>query len=137
MRKQKYVIARKVMPIFFNWPIHLKDIQCIIRKADIIPLPILLLDKTKISKTINILHCLVERLGLKGVVEDKVVLIKVNYLTARNVTCALYQKQSEPNQLMGFSWAKPIVGLFQLQINVLRLFYITFWGKSKDYYSLQ
>lgn len=38
---------------------------------------------------------------------------------------------------MRFSWAESMMGLFHLQMNILRLFYITFWGKSKDYYLLQ
>ncbi len=78
-----------------------------------------------ISETINILCCLVERLSLKGIVKDKVVLIKGNYLIVKNVTHVLYQKQSELNHLMRFSWAKPIARLFYLQMNVLRLFHIT------------
>ena len=103
MRKQKHIVARKVMPKFFNWPMPLKDIQYPVRKVDIIPLPILSLKKSKISEKINILCCLVERLSLKGVVEDKVVSIKDDYLTIKNVTRALYQKQGKPNQLMRFS----------------------------------
>lgn len=84
MRKEKYVIARKS----FNWSMPLKDIRCPIMKADIISLLILPLNKTKISETIDILRCLVKRLGLEGVIEDKVVPIKDSYLTVRNVTCA-------------------------------------------------
>lgn len=79
------------MPKFFNWPIPLKNIRYLIRKADIIPLPIFPLDKTKISETINILCYLVERLGLENIVEDKIVPIKGNYLTIKNLTLVLYQ----------------------------------------------
>lgn len=68
----------------------LKNIWCLIRKVDIILFPILPLNKAKISKTIDILHCLVERLGLENLVEDKIVLIKDDYLTFKNVTYALY-----------------------------------------------
>lgn len=32
---------------------------------------------------------------------------------------------------------KPIGKQFYLQINMLRLFYIIFWGKLKDYYLFQ
>lgn len=72
----------------------LKDIQYQIRKADIIPLLILPLNKAKISETIDILHYLVERLGLKGVIKDIVIPIKGDYLIVRNMTHVLYQKQS-------------------------------------------
>lgn len=57
------------------------DIECLIRKANIISHPILPLNETKKLETINILRCLVEPLGLEGEVEDKVVLIKGDYLT--------------------------------------------------------
>lgn len=92
MRKQKYVIARKVIPKFFNWPMLLKDIWYAIKKTDIILLPILPLKEAKISETINILYGLVEHLGLENVIEDKIMLIKGNYFTVRNVTYILYQK---------------------------------------------
>ena len=80
------------MPKFFNWPISLKDIQCLVRKTDIITLPILPLNKSKILESIDLLDYLIERLGLESVVEDKLVPIKDDYMTIRNMTHALYQK---------------------------------------------
>lgn len=115
----------------------LKVIQYAIRKADVIFLLILLLNEATISETINILRFLVKWLGLKDMVEDKIMPIKRNFLTIRNVTQALYYKQDEPNTLYKFSWLEPIAELFHLQMNLLRLFHMTFWGKSKDQYSLQ
>ena len=103
MRKQKHVVAGKLMPKYFNWPMPLKDIRCAIRKTDVIFLPILPLNKATISETIDILHFLVERLSLQGVVEDKIVPIKRDFLTIKNVTQALYCKQDEPNTLYKFS----------------------------------
>lgn len=85
------------MPKFFNWPMPLNDIQYSISKADIISLPILPLNHAKISETIEIQHYLVERLGLENIIENKVVPIKADYLTVRNVTRVLYQKQSKLN----------------------------------------
>lgn len=114
IKKQKYVVVGKVMPKCFNWPIPLKDIRCLISKADIISLPILPLNKAKISETINILRCLIECLGLEGIVKDKIVPIKGNYLIVKNMTHTLYQNKSKLNQLMRFSWAEPITGLFHL-----------------------
>ncbi len=137
MRKQKHVVNGKVMPKFFNWPMPLKDIRCSVRKADVILLPILPLNKASIAETVDILRCLVERLELSGIVEDTIVPIKGDYLTVRNVTRAIYWKQNEPDKLYRFSWVEPIAGLFHLQMNLLRLFFITFWGKSNDHYSLQ
>lgn len=54
MRKQKQVIAGKLMPKYFNWPMSLKDIWCAIRKVDVILLPILPLNEATISETIDI-----------------------------------------------------------------------------------
>lgn len=90
MGKKKYVVAGKVMPKFFNWLILLKDIQSLIKKVDIILFPILPLKKAKILETINILRYIVEYLGLKNIVEDKVVLTKGDYLTITNVIYILY-----------------------------------------------
>lgn len=136
MRKQKYVVASKLMPKYFNWPMPLKDIRYVIRKTDVIPLSILLLNEATILEIIDILCFLVEQLGLKGMVEDKIVQIKRDFLTIRNVTQALYCKQDEPNTLYKFSWLEPIAGLFHLQMNLLTLFHLTFWGKSRDQYLL-
>lgn len=40
---------------------------------------ILSLNKSKIVKTINILHCLIKQLGLENIVENKIILIKDDY----------------------------------------------------------
>lgn len=130
MRKQKHIVVGKTMPKYINWPMLLKNIWCVVRKADIIFFPILPLNKAKISKTIDILRCLVKRLGLTGIVNDKIVPIKGDYLTIRNVTCTIYQKQNKPDTLYKYSWLEPIAELFHLQMNLLRLFHITFWSKS-------
>lgn len=70
------------MPIKYIW--------CLIRKTDIIPFLILLLNKAIILETVNILYYLVERLGLASIVEDKIVPIKSDYLTIRNMTYTIY-----------------------------------------------
>lgn len=70
----------------------LKHIWCFIKTIDVILLLILSLNKAVILEAIIILYCLIERLGLAGIVEDKIVLIKDNYLTVRNMTYAIYQK---------------------------------------------
>lgn len=83
-------------------------------KADVISLLILSLKEASIAETINILRWLTERLGMKNVLEDKVLPIKGDFLTVRNITHAIYQKQDEPNVLYKFSWLKPIAGFFHL-----------------------
>ncbi len=70
----------------------LKDIRYLVRKADVIPLPILPLNEASIAKTVDILRCLVGRLRLSYIVEDIVVPIKGDYLTVRNVTRVIYWK---------------------------------------------
>lgn len=137
LKAQKHVIEGKLMPKYYNWPMPLKNIQCAIQKADVIPLPILPLDESKIATTVDIIRCLVERLGLAGVIEEKVVPIKGDFVTVKNITRAIYRKQDELNPFYKFSWVEPIASLFHLQINALRLFHITFWGRPSDKYSLQ
>lgn len=75
IRKQKHDATIKVMLKFFNKPIPLKHIQYPIKKADFISFLILLLNKDTISKIVNILYALVERLGLASIVENKIVSI--------------------------------------------------------------
>ncbi len=63
-------------------------------------------------------------------------MVKGNWLTIRNITQAIYQKQEEPEILYMLGWIEPIAGLFHLQMNILKLFTFTFWGESNDECSL-
>lgn len=90
LKAQKHVREKKLLPKYSNWPMPLKSIQCVMQKADVIPLPILPLNKASIAETVNILCWLTERLGLTDIVEDKVISIKRNFLTMRNITRAIY-----------------------------------------------
>lgn len=63
---------------------------------------------------IDILRCLVERLGLENIVKDKVLSIIEDDLTIKNMTYVLYLKQSQSNQLMRFCLAKSIAEQFYL-----------------------
>lgn len=65
------------------------------KKTDIIPLFILSFNKAKIAKTINVLHYLFEYLSLKIIIENKIMLIKKNYLSIKNMTHILYQKKAD------------------------------------------
>lgn len=92
LKAQKHVIEGKLMPKYYNWPMPLRNIQCAIQKTNVIPLLILPLNESKIATTIDIICCLVERLGLAGVIEEKIVPIKENFVTVKNITCKIYQK---------------------------------------------
>lgn len=80
------------MPKYYNWPMPLRKIQCIIQKADIILISILPLDEYKILITVDIICCSIKPLGLAGVIEEKIVLIKGKFVTVRNIIYAIYQK---------------------------------------------
>lgn len=106
------------------------------RKADVISFLILLLEKSKIATTIDILRYLGDHLGLADIAKDKVVSIKRNFVTVRNVTNAIYRKYDEKNLLYKYFWLEPIAGFFYLQMNIFCFFYTIYWGKPSDKYSL-
>lgn len=55
----------------------------------------MLLDESKIATTIDINCYLVECLGLANVIEKKVIPIKVDFVTIRNIPCVIYWKQDK------------------------------------------
>lgn len=73
------------------------------QKIDIIPLPILPLDKSKIAMTVDILRCLGDHLGLIDVVRDIIVSIKEDLIAVRHIAYAIYQRQDEKYLLYRFS----------------------------------
>lgn len=103
MQNYKHIIIKIVISKFFNLPILLKKLWYAIKKADIIFFLILPLNKAFISEIINILYCFIENLGLVDIIKDKIILIKRNYLTIRNVTYIIYQKQDKLNNYFRFS----------------------------------
>ncbi len=101
--------------------------QCIKEKTDILPLPTLPYDKSEINETFDILRELIQCLDLDDYVfEDKIVMVKGDWLTVRNITRVIYQKQEEPEILYTLGWIELIAGLFHLQMNILKLFTFTF-----------
>lgn len=84
------------------------------RKVDVIPLLILPLNEALIAETVDILCWIIECFDLTDIVENKVVPIKEDFVTVRNITRAIYWKQDEPNALYKFSWLELIAGLFHL-----------------------
>lgn len=73
----------------------LKNIQCIIQNVDIISLLISPLNKVLIAETVDILYGLVIPFGLTNVYQNKIILIKGDFVTMRNITCAIHQKQGK------------------------------------------
>lgn len=74
-----------------KWQTSLQEVQCWIEKADIIPLPTLLLDKSSIKGTIEIFKKYLKRLGIKNVaIINKFLIFKGDFLIVRNVTKAIY-----------------------------------------------
>lgn len=74
--------------------------RCKVEKADILPIPTLAYDESTISGTLNILRTVTQVLGLtEDVVRDKVIMLKGDLLTVRNVTRAIFRRQDEPTKL--------------------------------------
>ena len=64
---------------------------CPIEKAKVFPLPILTLNKSKISQIVKILQEYSKFLGLaKNIVSKKTIIVKKDWLTVRNVHIAIY-----------------------------------------------
>ncbi len=74
-----------------KWQAPLREVQCRIEKADIIPLPTLPLDKALIARCIDILKKYLKRLGIENVaIFNKLLIFKGDFLTMRNITRAIY-----------------------------------------------
>lgn len=67
----------------------------------------------------------------------KKMMFNSNQLTLRNITRVIYCKQEEPTHLYFFDWIELITRLFNLQINILKLFIAIFLRKTGDLYFLQ
>ncbi len=82
MHKQK---NDRNIPIHCKWPSPLLDIKCNPDTADVLLLPTLAANKVTISRTIDIIQELVERLELTDeVIRDKLILIKGDLMTIHN-----------------------------------------------------
>ena len=95
------------------------------------------MDETLIARTINILKKYLKRLGIKNIaITNKLLIFKGDFLILRNVTRTIYLRQEELYPIEKFQFIKPIAGLFHLQMNVLKLFIDTTWGKKDNQVSL-
>lgn len=127
----------QILPKYQVFQAPLKEIQCPIEKSELLPLPVLDLDKASISGTIEILRTYLERLGIKDcVVNGKKVMFRGDFLTVRNITRAIYQSQIEIHPIDRFEFIKLIAGFLHLQMNVLKLFLDATWGNPGDRISL-
>lgn len=90
LKAQKHIKEGRLLAKYFNWAMLLKNIQCTMQKADIIPLLILPFNETSIAETVNILRWLTKCFGLTNIVKDKIVPIKWDFLTVRNIICVIY-----------------------------------------------
>lgn len=68
----------------------LKSIQYAMWKVYIILLLILSLNKVLITAIVNILHWLTKRCGLTNIIKDKIVSIKEDFLTIKNINYIIY-----------------------------------------------
>ena len=113
-----------MLPKHAAYKAPLGEIQCPLEKADLIPLPILDIDKSSISGTIDILRTYIEQLGLEDcVVGSKKIMFRGDYLTVRNITRAIYQSQMEVHPIDCFEFIEPIAGFLHLQMNLLKLLF--------------
>lgn len=93
----------------------LKKIQYAIQVANILLLPILSFDKSKISKIIEILGKLIIYLGLDShILYSKKVILKCNYMTIWNITQTMYYKQEKSSYVYRFSWIESVAKIFYL-----------------------
>ncbi|MCJ1346581.1 hypothetical protein MMC31_004799 [Peltigera leucophlebia] len=108
----------RCLPKYMKWQAPLREVQCQIEKADIIPLPTLPLDESSIAGTIEILKEYLKRLGIEDVaIINKLLIFKGDFLTVRNVTRAIFRRQEELRSIDRFQFIEPIAGLFYLQMN--------------------
>ncbi len=112
MRKQKNDCN---IPIYRKWPSPLPDIRCRLKKADILPLPSFAMNESTITRSIDIVQELAERLELLDeVIRDKLILLKGDLMTVRNCRHAIDRWQEEILPLDRFHWLEPVAGLFYL-----------------------
>ncbi len=120
-----------------KWQALRQKVQYRIEKVDIIPLPTLPLDETLIAGYINIFQEYLKRLGIEDItILNKLLIFKCDFLIMRNVIRAIYRRQEELRPIKRFQFIEPIAELFHLQINVLKLFLGTTWGKTGNWISL-
>lgn len=78
----------------------LKKMQYFKKKTNILSLSILFYNKCKIKKNLTIFRKLMQYLDFNNYVfEDKIMIVKKNWLTVQNITLPIYQKKENRNIL--------------------------------------
>lgn len=86
-----------------------------IKKARVFFLPIVALDKSKISQVVKILQKYSKFLHLTdNMVSKKTIMVKKDGFIVRNVRIAMYQCRGKVTELNTFKWFEPMAGLFYL-----------------------
>ena len=101
------------------------------------PLPTLTFNERTIMGTIDVLTTFAERLGLsEEMVCNKIIMIRGDLLTVRNVRQTLFQRRGKLMKINRFDWLEPTAGLFHLQMNLLTMLFDKLWGKPGNIASL-
>jgi hypothetical protein len=109
-------------------------------QTDIYTLPTLELNEAKIDETVEIIKSLMEELDIPlENLHNKLAMFKGDWLTIRNITSALFQRQDSISEAEKLDFVEPVMGLFHLQMNVLKVMLSNYWGRAdgKDLASVQ
>ncbi|KAF8475090.1 hypothetical protein BDZ91DRAFT_789320 [Kalaharituber pfeilii] len=109
-----------------------------VMKTEIFTLPTMDLNENRIPEVIKILETLAAevKLPMDEVLANRVVLVEGDWLTIRNVLISMFQRQDDllENRL---SWIEPTVGLFHLQMTILKMILRTHMGSTREPGSLK
>ena len=134
---RSYLALGGYLPRYQKWPSPLADLRCRLEKAEVLTLPTLALDEAKISDIIEIVDSYIKILDLTPeMVDDKLVPLKEDYLTVRNLRLAVNQSKFELRSIDRYQWIEPVAGLFHLGMNVPKVTANAFWGSVTDPTSL-
>ena len=99
-----------------KWQAPLREVQCQIKKADIISLPTLSLNEISIAGMIDILKKYLKRLGIENIaITNKLFIFKGDFLTVHNVTRAIYQRQEKLYLIPQYLFYRPTILFFFCQ----------------------
>ncbi|KAI5781360.1 hypothetical protein DFH27DRAFT_616856 [Peziza echinospora] len=112
--------------------------QLHVRKSEIYTMPILDMNEARVAANIEIIKAVMKEagIGLDEGLEDKLVMFKGDWLTARNITKAVFERLEEVKPADSLQWVEPVIGLFHLQMNILKMLMTSHWGNGKEPASL-
>lgn len=98
------------------------------KPSSLFTLPVLSLDETKVEELMQALAMMIEELGQNEAGLDMMIaLVSGDWLTIRNIVLGLYQLQDGENVKERLDFLEPVIGLFHLQMNVLKIHMQNFW----------